>query len=356
MTGRRTIAVIATGGTIASQPREQGGVVAQLDGSQLVAGLGDALDGIAVHVAEHSRKNAFLFTPHELMGIAATARAHATSDGIDGVVVTHGTDTMEETAFLTDLLYAGAAPIVFTGAQRHAGMPSPDGPRNLTDAIRIAADPATRDLGVLVALEGRIDAARDVTKLHTWALRAFGTHGAGSVGAMGPMGVRIHQRASRVAPFSQLESIEPAVHLVKLVAGMDATLLDAARMVGARGIVIEAFGLGNVNHLILAAIDRAVAANIVVGGRLAMSARRRAPRVRGRRRARRRGERSNFRWRAQRPEGAHPADGGTGAGAGAGSGSGLAAADAGERDCFNQSMVRSRSARWLRRKSSSPMA
>lgn len=264
MCDRRRVAVIATGGTIASRPRGRAGVVAQLPGAELVAGLDDELDGISVEVEEHSRKNAFLFTANELLGIAATARSRATSGAFDGVVVTHGTDTMEETAFLTDLLYGGAAPIVFTGAQRHAAMPTPDGPRNLAEAIRIAADPAARDLGVLVALEGRIDAARDVTKVHTWALRAFGTHGDGSVGGIGPMGIRVQQRPARVAPFTELDSIEPAVHLVKLVAGIDGTLIDAARAAGARGLVIEAFGLGNANHVVLAAIERAIAAGIVV--------------------------------------------------------------------------------------------
>jgi L-asparaginase len=264
MHDRRSVAVIATGGTIASQPRERAGVVAQLRGAELVAGLDDPLDGISVEVEEHSRKNAFLFTADELMGIATTARSRASSGAFDGVVVTHGTDTMEETAFLTDLLYGGAAPIVFTGAQRHAAMSTPDGPRNLAEAIRIAAHPSARDLGVLVALEGRIDAARDVTKLHTWALRAFGTHEAGSVGGIGPMGIHVHERPVRLAPYTQLVSIEPAVHLIKLVAGIDGTLIDAARLAGARGIVIEAFGLGNVNHVVLAAIERAIGEEIVV--------------------------------------------------------------------------------------------
>jgi L-asparaginase len=260
----RTVTVITTGGTIASRPRAGAGVVAQITGAQLVAALADPLDGIAVEVEEHSRKNAFSLGPDELFAIADKARSRAGSGEVDGVVVTHGTDTMEETAFLTDLVYDGPAPVVFTGAQRHADMSSPDGPRNLEEAIRIAADPAMRDTGATVALEGRIDAARDVTKLHTWALRAFGTHGAGSVGGLGPMGLRVHQRPPRFAPFGALASIEPAVHLIKLAAGVDGTLVDAACDAGARGIVVEAFGLGNVGPVVLSAIDRAVAAGVVV--------------------------------------------------------------------------------------------
>jgi L-asparaginase len=200
-----------------------------------------------------------------MLAIASAALAQAQRPEVRGVVVTHGTDTMEETAWLADLLHAGETPLVFTGAQRHAGLPDSDGPANVADAIRIAAAPTARGLGAVIALGGRIDHAREATKLHTTESRAFGSPGADDpLGTVGPDGVRIDRRPTPRPHFAVPDALEARVQLVTLAAGCDGTLIDACTTAGARGLVIEAFGSGNANHAVVAAVRRAVAAGVTV--------------------------------------------------------------------------------------------
>src|SRR5262249_20305704 len=107
------------------------------------------------------------------LGLAQRVREHAGRPDVAGVVVAHGTDTMEESVYIVDRLLATSAPVVFTGAQRGADQPDSDGPRNLRDAIRLALSPDARGRGALVAFAGEVHAAREVRKVHTSALRAF---------------------------------------------------------------------------------------------------------------------------------------------------------------------------------------
>ena len=129
----------------------------------------------------------------------------------------HGTDTLEETAFALDLLLDGDTPVVLTGAMRDASTPGTDGPRNLVSAARIAVEPSARGLGVLVALNDEIHAARAVMKTHTTALGTFASPGAGPLGSVDGEGVRIHARPART-PTLPLADPEPRVYLVKMAA------------------------------------------------------------------------------------------------------------------------------------------
>ncbi|HEX5581182.1 MAG TPA: asparaginase, partial [Gemmatimonadaceae bacterium] len=195
---------------------------------------------------------------------ALRIRAAAERDDLAGIVVTHGTDTMEESAYLADLLYSGAMPVVFTGAQRSAADPDTDGPPNVRDAVRIAASPAARGLGVVIAMGGRIDAARDATKVHTRALRAFGSFEHGALGEVAGDIVHVYRRRSRPDNLSRVEALESRVVLIKLGAGMDGLLLRAAREAGQRGIVLEGFGLGDATPAVAAEVERAVGAGVAV--------------------------------------------------------------------------------------------
>jgi L-asparaginase len=117
-----------------------------------------------------------------MLQVAKTVREVSSDDQVQGVVVTHGTDTMEETAYLCDLCHTGSQPVVFTGAQHHADTPDADGPRNLADAIRIARCEAAKGAGALIAMAGRIDAAREATKMHTFAPQTFASFEHGKLG------------------------------------------------------------------------------------------------------------------------------------------------------------------------------
>ncbi|MDQ2724831.1 MAG: asparaginase domain-containing protein [Actinomycetota bacterium] len=149
--------IIATGGTIASRPSDAG-VVSSVSGEELASAVPGLADEGSIEVQDLMNVNAFRIQALEILEIARAARSAAGRPDVGGVVVTHGTDTMEESAYLTDLLFDGDEPIVFTGAQRHAGSPGADGPASLLGAVRLARAPAARGLGAVVAFEGRVDA------------------------------------------------------------------------------------------------------------------------------------------------------------------------------------------------------
>ncbi|MGR3464394.1 asparaginase [Limimaricola sp.] len=242
MTG---VTLISTGGTIASRHSEdEGAVVAGLGGSALLAALHDPLDGIEVRVVEFRELNSFALTLGDAQELVATIRAELDRPDCAGVVVTHGTDTMEESAYLADILVAGDKPIVFTGAQRHAGDPDSDGPRNIADAVRVAAAPQARGIGAVILFEGEIHAARDVTKAHTSRTDTFRSPGAGKIGEvdLGEVHLYRHPGARRVVAGAGLAE---GVELLKLGLGATPALLEFCAQSGAPGIVIEGFGRGN---------------------------------------------------------------------------------------------------------------
>ena len=192
-------------------------------------------------------------------GALAVARAAAEEAGSGrGVVVTHGTDTLEETAFLCDLLYGGEAPVVFTGAMRPASSPGADGPANLLDAVAVASAGETAGLGVLVAFAGELHAARAARKADSAAPAAFASPGAGPLGFAGEGRVRIERRVERRPPLP-VEHLGAAVHVVTAGLGTGGELLDAALAAGAEGIVAVALGAGHVPPPFLAALERAAA-------------------------------------------------------------------------------------------------
>ena len=258
------VVVLTTGGTIASRPGPSGGVVAAAGGDELlsvVPGLEEVAD---VRVEELFKVGGYLIKPANMLTVANRIRELDADPDIEGFVVTHGTDTMEETAYLTDLVYAGDKPVVFTGAQRNAAEPDTDGPRNLRDAVSVAASPASRALGAVIAMGGSIEGAREATKTHTTDPRAFTSSGHGPVGAVTDEAVRVLHPRFRPANLAHEIFVLPRVDLVKLVAGTDGTFLRAAREAGAAGIVVEAFGIGNANHEVLEEVQESVRNDVPV--------------------------------------------------------------------------------------------
>jgi L-asparaginase len=173
---------------------------------------------------------------------------------VTGVVVTHGTDTMEETAFLVDLFHRDSRPVVFTGAQRPADSPHGDGPLNLRDAVLAAADPGTRGLGTLIVFDGLLLPARGTRKVETLASAAFAAPDAGPVGRVAEGEVIVVGRAERPEPLAYNGLRGVRVDTVALYPGADATGMHAHVAAGATGLVLEATGLGNANPGIVAAV------------------------------------------------------------------------------------------------------
>jgi L-asparaginase len=255
--------VITTGGTIAARPTPSGEVVVAASSEELLTNVPELGQVAGVRVMELFRIDSSLMTPYNMLAIAREVRALGKED-LDGFVVTHGTDTMEESAYLVDLLHASEKPVVFTGAQRHATDRDADGPRNLVDAARIAASLAARGAGAVISMAGRIDAARDATKVHTSALAAFSSLERGQLGEVDGETVRVFRSRPRPDNLSRTDAVEPRVALVKMAAGMDGTFLRAAREAAAKAVVLEAFGLGNANPEVLAEVQETVGSSIPV--------------------------------------------------------------------------------------------
>jgi L-asparaginase len=259
----RTVRVLTTGGTIASRAAA-GGVVASEGPAELLEGL--VADGVRCIAEEVTRLGSYRFGDEELRAIARAALAAAVAPGTDGVVVTHGTDTMEESAFLTDVVYDGAAPIVFCGAQRDGSQPDGDGPRNLADAVRLAADPAARGLGALICMAGTAWPGRRAVKAHSTRLDAFRAPGAGPLASVFDAMVRVAAapRRAPACPPELLASPLPRTDIVPAYVGADGALIRAVRAAGARGVVVAAFGSGNVTPAMADAIGETVTAGVPV--------------------------------------------------------------------------------------------
>lgn len=258
------VTLIATGGTIASRRSAgENSVTASMDGSSLLSTLHDPLDGISVSVEEFRAVGSYaldLPTVHDLIG---RIRDALDADDCAGVVVTHGTDTMEESCFLADLLIDSPKPVVFTGAQRHAGAPDTDGPRNIADSIRVAAASNAQGRGAMICFEGDIHGARDVSKVHTSRVDTFRSPGLGKLGEVDLGSVKFYRMPQPRIVQTDC-GIVPEVELVKLSLGCTPKYLEFCAETGTKGVVLEAFGRGNAPTGFADAVGRLTRAGIPV--------------------------------------------------------------------------------------------
>ncbi|MEA3377822.1 MAG: asparaginase [Chloroflexota bacterium] len=250
---RRQVAVLTTGGTIAMRHDEEaGGAVPQLGAADFAAALPPEIPELGTE--EIVNLPSSHFTLETLETIRDRVVHWVEKPDVAGVVVTHGTDTMEETAYLLDLTVPGEKPIVLTGAMRTASGVGYDGYANLLAAIRVAAAPQARGLGTVVTFNDEVHAARRVTKVHTLSTATFQSLAWGPVGRVEGDAVIVDQRLPRrVLPW---HGLEPRVELLKLTVGMGPDSMEDALARGARGIVIEALGGGRVPPWWLPVIKR----------------------------------------------------------------------------------------------------
>ncbi|WP_424892284.1 asparaginase [Streptomyces sp. XH2] len=243
---RGRVLVLTLGGTIAMTPAAPGaaGVTPRLTGADLVAAVPGLDDEVEISVEDLRQVPGASLRLEDVAAVAE--RLHqAVAEGVDGVVVTQGTDTLEETAFLLDLLYRGPVPVVLTGAMRPPRAPGADGPANLLAAVRTAACRSVGDVGVVVVFADEIHAARHVRKAHSTSIAAFTSPGAGPVGHVVEGRVRLHAAPLRPAGFSATAVRPVRVEIVPAALGSDGVLLDVLED-RVDGLVIAAFGAGHV--------------------------------------------------------------------------------------------------------------
>ena len=236
------ILLLSTGGTIASNASAPGGpVTAKLSGADLMSGI--ALpEGITVDVLPFPAKGSNALTLQDALGFARAIEREM--EGYDGFVLTHGTDTMEDTAWALELLLAPQKPVVLTGAQRHAGEADTDGPRNLRDAVIAAAFAPLGAAGVVVLFEGDIHAARAVSKVHTSRVDTFRSGDLGKLGSVDQGRVSLRVLPRRAAAFGTAH--EPRdVALIAAAFGAGPEFLDFACGQDYAALVLQGFGRGN---------------------------------------------------------------------------------------------------------------
>jgi L-asparaginase len=255
------VTVLATGGTIASRAGA-GGATAQDGGDDLVARL-DLPPGLDVRVRDVVRVGGFRMTLDRVHEVARAVAAELRDEAAAGVVITHGTDTIEETAFFLDVFHDDPRPVVVTGAQRAADAPDTDGPRNLSDAVVAAA---ARGLGLLIGFGGQLFPARGTRKTHTIAADTFTNPAGGPLGWVhgGTVEVVTAPRRGAALPLDAFDPTGVRVDVVPCYPDADDTALRACVEAGARGVVLEATGAGNANPAICAAVAGLTAAGVVV--------------------------------------------------------------------------------------------
>jgi L-asparaginase len=266
----RTVAVYSLGGTIAmTTDPATGGVVPALSAHDLLAAV-PGLDGHGIDLRVHDfrRVPGASLTLEDLTELGTEIDKVLDGGDVDGIVITQGTDTIEETAFFLDLRHGHNQPVVVTGAMRNPTMAGPDGPANLYAAVVAAADPQLRGAGVLVVLNDEIHAARHVRKAHTTSPAAFASP------ATGPIGRIAEDRVRLTSPLPErFVPLAPAVRdtrvgLYTVSLGDDGTLLEAWSG-QCDGLVVAAFGVGHVPQRLVESLERlAVRIPVVLASRI----------------------------------------------------------------------------------------
>jgi L-asparaginase len=264
---RPTVLVIGTGGTIGSSGAYWTGTPTRVPIEQLVKVPG--IDSVATMESEQLWNIASgSIGPARWLELSRhiVDRLRAQPQ-LSGVIVTHGTDTMEETAYFLDLTLPGDKPVIVTGAMRPSDMAGADGPANLTSSARVAVDPDARGRGTVVVMDDRVFAARDVTKTNSTRVETFKAPERGPIAIVEPEGVHFHAPSPhRSTPLFDIAGVQqlPRVDIVYSYAGADSVPIDAVVAAGAKGIVVAGVGRGNLAPGQSGALRRARAKGVIV--------------------------------------------------------------------------------------------
>lgn len=262
---KKTILIIFTGGTISmAKHKETSKAIISDNHSELLQNIASELKNIELLSHQFSLKPSPSITPNDMLELAKLTKSYLNDPKIDGIVITHGTDTLEESAYFLDLYLETSKPVVFTGSMRNYSELGFDGLSNLVSSILVAAHPESKQMGVLVVMNDEINAAAEVTKTHTLSLDTFKSFEFGPIGIVEQDNVlyyrQTHYPHLHIAP----DTIQNHVEIIKVYSGASSVLLNLLIDHGLKGLVLEALGRGNVPPQMLDGIKRAISLNIPV--------------------------------------------------------------------------------------------
>lgn len=260
----KKIVVVATGGTIAMKyDAEKDGLVPACSGEDLAAAIPALAEIAPLEFIQFSNIASPSMTPQNMWDLHLKLEEILVRDDVAGAIVTHGTDTLEETSYFLDLLHTSEKPIVTTAAMRGAGDTSPDGPMNIYCSVKTAASKEAIGMGVLVCLNETLHTPGEVMKTHSANPATFQSPWWGPVGYVDIDRVIIRRKPLNVMRFAP-KALTARVDVIKCMTGSTRDYIDFAVSQGCKGIVIEGFGRGNVPPLMVPGIEDAVKAGVAV--------------------------------------------------------------------------------------------
>ncbi len=261
---KRKVAAIFTGGTISMKVDKRLSAAIPAMSSEEIMSMVTNIDKIAeIEVVPFARIPGPHMTPELMLDLSKVVTEALERDDISGVIITHGTDSLEETAYFLDLHINSEKPVIVLGSMRNASELGYDGPSNLSAAICTAISDESRNRGVLVCLNNEVNSAKEVTKTHTMSLDTFKSFSFGPLGIVDSDQVIFYRDTPRGIHI-ETDSVESRVDLIKSVAGMDSRMINFCVESGAKGLVIEAMGRGNIPPGMIDGIKNAVANEIPV--------------------------------------------------------------------------------------------
>ncbi len=260
----KEILVVFTGGTFSMMIDEKtGGAIPRFSGEELMEKIPHAKSIAKITCHDFGKYPGPHMTPDLMMQLSKKIKELIATNKYSGVIVTHGTDTLEETAYLLDLTIKASIPIVVIGSMKNSSEPDWDGPLNLINAIHVCLNSNCRDLGVLVCLNGEINAASEVTKIYTEQIDSFSSLDFGSLGFV-QNGRVILNRLPRKLEIIRTENIVTNVDMLTVYAGMNEKFFKYSADSNVEGVVVEALGVGNVPPAVFEGIKYLIGKNIPV--------------------------------------------------------------------------------------------
>ncbi|WP_337866853.1 asparaginase [Ignavibacterium sp.] len=242
----KKILVVFTGGTFSMMINQStGGAIPRFSGRELLDMIPQAKQLAEIDYYDFGKYPGPHVSPQLMLQLSQKIKQLLSAQHYDGVVVTHGTDTLEETAYFLDLTINTEIPIVMIGSMKNSSEPDWDGPRNLIDAIHICLNENSRNMGVLVCLNGEINAASEVTKIYSDSVESFKSLDFGSLGFV-QNGRVIYNRLPHYLENIETDIIDDNVDMLTVYAGMNDKFFRFSADSGVSGIVVEALGVGNV--------------------------------------------------------------------------------------------------------------